>query len=195
MSTAATSVRFGAGELDRACLISGWGFPEREFTWTTETKSVLRLFYEPAAGDLQLEFSLWPFLAEPYPQSQLLEVSVGGRPVGSQRIERSTTFGFRLPRHEFEQTGILDVQLRCPNATAPASVRDDHDQRQLGVAVEEVTVRHVPVQTAFRRRQRPPLPIEKFTGSERDLEIVRKLTVLSPSALALTNQTHKYVAF
>lgn len=152
MSTAVTTVRFGAEEIDRPCLISGWGFPENKFTWTTGTESALRLTYEPAAGDLQLEFSLWPFTAEPHPRNQLLEVLVGGRHIGSERIERRTTLGFRLPRREFEQIGVLDARLRCPNATAPAWIGENHDSRQLGVAVEEVTVRQIPVQPVFKRR-------------------------------------------
>jgi hypothetical protein len=179
-----TRYYFGADRIPSHCLVSGWSRPEENHTWTIGTESILRLNYEPGDGDLQIEFGLVPFVANPRPTSQRLQVFVDNRLVCSENLDGPTWLGFRLARKTFAQTGVLTMQLLCPDATSPASISDSGDARQLGFSFRDVLIRNVPLRAPFARRVRPPVPINRYTGSPADLDVIWGLTALSPPDLA-----------
>lgn len=177
--------QFGFGGNGRRGLRSGWS-SEKRHTWAVGSESIFHLAYPPASGDLQLELHLMPFVSNPHLKTQRIRISVNGRVVGSEDLSVATWLGFRLPQEEFKQTGLLEVQLHCPDATIPASLGAGEDGRQLGFALKEALILDTPGIASFPGSSRPPLPIPLYTGATRDCDIVRGLTSLSPDDLALS---------
>jgi hypothetical protein len=180
-------VVFKAGELGPENLVSGWSEPEEGHTWSIGTESVFQLAYNPPENDfdLQLELGLFPFVAEPRPVFQRLEVVVDGLKVGSEKLHGLTWVGFRLPRLSTKQSGCLTVKLVCPDAVSPASLRKDHDRRKLGFGLFEAIVRAVSPAIRWERKQRPPAPIIRYSGGVSDSDTVKGLTGLTVAELAL----------
>jgi hypothetical protein len=179
-------VGFGRADSGRACLVSGWSVPEKRHTWAVGYESVLRFAYEPAGGDLLLEFHLNPFVGKGSRSAQRIHVTVNGHRVGSETLESATWIGYRLPRTQFTQTGRLEVRFDCPDAAVPASVGAGADTRQLAFALREAIIRDVPPATPFAPRRRDPLPIQVYDGCEQQRAVVRGVAGLSLADLALS---------
>jgi hypothetical protein len=177
--------RFGREGNGRGCLVSGWSAPEKRHTWAVGRKSILRLTHEPAIGDLMLELCVMPFIADGRLMSQRIFVAVNGQQVGCESLGGASWIGFRLPRAAFAQTGQLEVHFDCPDATPPSSVGIGEDPRQLAFALREAVIRDVPPARRFERRRREKLPIRMYTGSEQHRDLIRGMTGLAVSDLAL----------
>jgi hypothetical protein len=177
--------QFGLDGNGRRGLVSGWS-KERLHAWAVGGTSIFRLNYPPASGDLQLELKVMPFVRDPHLKSQRIEISVDGIVVGAEDLSVGTWLGFRLPREAFKQTGCLEVRLRCPDAAVPAAIGDSQDGRQLGFALKEALLLDMPSIARFARRSRAPLPIAHYAGAERERDIVRGVTGLSPEDLGLS---------
>ena len=184
----ATLARIGFGRAGNglACLVSGWSVPEIRHTWAVGRHSTLRLEYGPAEGDLMLELSLNPFVAEVVQPAQRIGVTVNGQRVGTETLAGATWIGYRLPRDIFAQDGKLEVRFDCPDAAAPSSNGAGVDPRQLAFALREAIIRDVPPAAPFAPRRRAPLPIQAFDDSEPRRAIVRGVTGLSLADLALS---------
>ena len=127
-----------------------------------------------------------PFTFGPRLRAQRVAVSVNGHHFGAETLCGTTWLGVRISREGFDPAGELVVHLHCPDATAPAAIGAGQDDRPLGFELIETLILDTPRLAPFPGRIRGPLPIQIYTGSERDREIVHAVTALSPGDLALS---------
>jgi hypothetical protein len=134
----------GEGELARACTAYGTWRAEGQGCWIAGKQARLVLpLAQPASGSLVLEISAEGFLVPGRPR-QRLEVSVNGVAVAALTIEGST--GLRrqpvvLPREAVAGRRSLDLVMRTPDATSPARLGLDDDDRRFGVFVRRLLLR------------------------------------------------------
>ncbi len=178
-------VQCSAGNFPSGFLVSGWAEPEPPHTWAIGPESVFDLRCPRVAGDRQIEFHVVPFVADPAPATQQMNVFINGRQIGCENLHGPACLGFRLPHAVFGDAERLTVRLRCPDATAPASVGNSTDPRPLTFMFKEIRVRAVEPEVPFQRLLRHPAFTSRYTDSAADRAIVRGLTALSLAELAL----------
>jgi hypothetical protein len=137
-------VDFADAELSRACTAYGTWRAEPDGCWIAGSRAWLELpLAEPVSGSLVLELSADGYLAPGRPR-QRLGVSVNGRAAAELTIdERANLRGepVILPREAVAGRGSLALVLDTPDATSPAQLGLDDDDRSVGVFLRGLLLR------------------------------------------------------
>jgi hypothetical protein len=134
----------GEAELARALTAYGTWRAEPAGCWLAGRQARLMLpLAEPVRGSLVLELSADGFLA-PGRSRQRLGVSVNGRTVMKLAIDDSANMRAQpaiLPRDAVAGRANLDLVFDTPDATSPARLGFDDDDRRVGVFMRSLMVR------------------------------------------------------
>ncbi|HYB22317.1 MAG TPA: hypothetical protein VED41_00870, partial [Solirubrobacteraceae bacterium] len=134
----------GDAALVRSYTAYGTWRAEGDGCWIAGRESRLQLpLVEPARGSLVLDLSADGFLAPGCPR-QRLRVAVNGHRVSELVIEHGSELRDEpivLPREAVAGRGRLDLVLRTPDASSPARLGIDDDDRRIGVFVRRARVR------------------------------------------------------
>jgi hypothetical protein len=149
---------FGINGTVRPFLAEGWSVLEPDFTWTEGTRSRVRLPLAEQPGMLVLEISVSPMLMPPLLRRQRLVVIANGTPVADEMVGGECPLGIEIPEAFVQGTGLLDLELYCPDAVVPVEIGANPDERRLGFAVREILLFRTTAGQAFTRRARPPFP-------------------------------------
>jgi len=135
---------FGAGATGASFLTTGWSSPERAFTWSVGTESVIEIPPLPESGEtLVIQLGLRPFVAPPALPSQRLEISVDGRTIGACDLRTQALVEFELPADPARAQAPITVMLGIPGATAPRPLTGAEDDRVLGICLDRLTIRRL----------------------------------------------------
>lgn len=135
---------FGIGSAGMSFLSSGWSSPERAFTWSVGTESVIEIPPQPGAEEtLIVQISLRPFIAPSVLPTQRLEVTVDGRPVGVCDLRTQALVEFELPSDAARVESPITIVLGVPGAAAPRPLTGAEDDRILGVCLDRLTIRRL----------------------------------------------------
>lgn len=118
---------------------SGWGEPEVGLIWTDGLNATLAFLAKPPSQDVHLALSCSPFLAEGKVPFQELHLFINFLRVGFSVIRRPTEIEWKIPKHVFG-TPHVQIDLYVPKACSPAMLRLGPDLRELGLAVERLTL-------------------------------------------------------
>ncbi len=134
---------FDLGEAETYTAYGSWR-AEPDGCWIAGRQARLELpLVEPVSGSLVLELSADGFLV-PGRSRQRLGVSVNGRAVTELAIDRSANLRGEtviLPRAAVAGHRVLDLALDTPDATSPAQLGLDDDDRRVGVFLRRLLVR------------------------------------------------------
>jgi len=135
---------FGTGATGVSFLRTGWSTPERAFTWSVGTESVLEL---PAIADegasLIVQLLLRPFVVAERLPSQRLELTVNGQAVGACDLQTNAIVEFELPTNPERADAPITLTLGVPNAAAPRPLTGAEDDRVLGICLERIIIRRL----------------------------------------------------
>jgi hypothetical protein len=111
---------------------TGWWTPEDTHTWS-KGRSSLQLPIEPPAGDLELEATVWPFVA-PSIQAQAVSVQANGVEVATWHLSAPGTVRARIPEPVARAGRVLRLTFIASSPRSPAELGLGADDRQLGLA-------------------------------------------------------------
>jgi len=134
-------IHFGVSDRGPSLLRKGWSESERTLTWTDghEAQMHIPLSEELQGEDVELRFSLRPFVAPPELERQRVVVLANGEPVGDWVAEDGGKYAVTVPAN-ITAGGAIDLVLKLPDATVPFAVTQSDDIRTLGVALFKLSV-------------------------------------------------------
>ena len=177
-----TIFRFGRGDAGTTFLDFGWSAPESGYTWSIGNRSQLRLPLTTGAGDVCIDLTIRPFTAgEAFP-SQRLILSVDEEQHISELLQWERCLGLRIDEHSVGNRTTIDIEIHCPDATAPADLGVGDDRRQLGVALRDAYLwRDRKVRPLYRQTRGPIQP--PHNGQDKIDTAVFAITQLTVSDL------------
>jgi hypothetical protein len=132
-----TPMHFRKGDRWGRLLVSGWSYPEAEFTWSDGAQAIIEIEASPARRDLLLRFSLIPF-CPPGVAEQIIRISDQHRLIALGVVPEPGEHTFLIPSAP-APNGILRLYLTFPTAISPhqAGLSDDH--RKLAIGLKALT--------------------------------------------------------
>jgi len=121
----------------------GWSGPEPPTRWTDGHEAAI-IFSLPEVSDTVLEMKLGPYLDGKLTE-QNVNVYLNGQQISSLKLteRESRTVSMSLPRNILRDRNVLRFSL--PNASSPEALNTSEDPRLLGVKVEWLEFRPMPV--------------------------------------------------
>ncbi len=184
MYETAAEYRFTTSSNGARCLGAGWAPLEKTHVWSISPEAELHIPVEAGGGNLQLHLLLSAFTAPPRFTRQRVRIDVNGVQLGEEKICGEAAIGIDLPRAELGEPETLRIRLRLPDALQPKAARVSDDERQLGIALQEVLVLRVPPEGPVAKRVLPPLPFGAGADAARMAEMARGFTGLGVAELA-----------
>jgi len=135
------TITFSANGNSRRFLGGGWAMAEADFAWSIGAESHIVIPCAKLVGDSILTLDVVPFLHPPALTRQRLTVSVNGTVVGDATVTRPSLLAYRVPAGLADASDRLLITLHHPDAARPSVVGDSADDRDLALAVSEVTLR------------------------------------------------------
>jgi hypothetical protein len=175
-------MQFGRGGDGAAWQVSGFSHPEAGFTWLLGPRAIFVVPLHPGQGDLLLELSVHAFMA-PGLNGQRIGVAVDGTELGEVWAGRDVVLGVRIPAALAADKTRLRLQLTLPDAASPRSRGTAPDGRVLGCQLREVLLHWVAPEPEIVTQRREPLPLTRADSPERQAELVRYVTGLTPPDL------------
>ncbi len=142
VTTSGRRVFFG-DEQGRPFQYDGWRWSEKDRCWSAERRATLIFATDgPKPKSLQLRFE--PYLHPPQLLQQRVKISLNGHPVGEFSANEQAPHDYLLPLPDgaWQEKNFLRFDL--PDATAPASLEDSRDLRQLGIALSWIELDDTP---------------------------------------------------
>ena len=117
----------------------GWSGPEPEFRWT-DGKEATIIFGSNQKTDTLLKMRLVPFLVSGQHAAQRVRLQLNQTLIGELNLKSNsfTIHQFELPASLLRSKNILTMHL--PDAASPSDFRVGGDERQLGIAVNWITL-------------------------------------------------------
>lgn len=118
--------------------VSGWSATESKFTWTEGKAAVLALPLPENSGSVRLRMFVSAYIHPPEVPSQAVEVYANGQKVADWQVTNKAADNWiDVPKELADKATVLTVQLRLPNAVAPAQFSPQADQRILALCCYE----------------------------------------------------------
>jgi len=136
-----TSIQFNAGGNSDRYRVSGWSQTEKEWTWSEGKSAQLALPIPSDPGALTLIIKLGALISRPAVPHQTVEVFANGQKIADWEVADTADFSARIPAEVTKKGGILNIELRVPNATSPKVLGLGDDSRILGVRVYSVELK------------------------------------------------------
>jgi hypothetical protein len=131
-------IDFRAGGEGHEYLVAGWSFPEKDYSWTLGTRSVIRLPRAGGEADCSLRFRGGPMVRDGVKSFQRLFVSINGVTLAQLVVRHILTLELLVPAALFGEADAVEVELHLPDATAPSELGDSADTRALGFWVSDL---------------------------------------------------------
>ncbi len=139
-----SSLRFGTNREGSKYLLCGWSAPEPGIVWSDADRASIALpLAEKPATDVILEIDATSYV-HPRWRQQKVEVFVSSVKVGVLFYTVENDQGLRtvrIPRELLADHENVEIQFRLPDAISPAEIGTLLDPRDLGVALQAVTLR------------------------------------------------------
>jgi hypothetical protein len=119
---------------------AGWGNPEPHGTWTMASTATLVLSPVLPGKRYRVTITLRPYLFGDKLKSQILRILCNDVLGFSDAIAEGTTISFDIPAEAVNASRKLAFTFEIPNSTAPASLSESRDIRQLGFAVASLSL-------------------------------------------------------
>ncbi|MBU6497866.1 MAG: glycosyltransferase family 2 protein [Rhodospirillales bacterium] len=142
------AIDFSVGGNSQFFIGAGWSsVPESGFTWTNGTYSILRLPLSAWRFGHHCSIVIMPYTREGVISSQQVIVSAMGFELLRKSVDTWTKLEFDIPPELTNGIDLLDLQIDCPGATAPITLGNSTDTRNLGVAVSNLLLEESEIQT------------------------------------------------
>jgi hypothetical protein len=130
---AALSIDFrtGGSALDYA--ISGWSYPEADFTWTQGNRSLIRLPFSGPAVDHALRLRLGPMVRAGAVPHQRITILVNFTPVARLILRAPGQHELLVPAELLHESGSVQIEFLLPDAISPKALGNSNDTRDLGI--------------------------------------------------------------
>lgn len=148
-------VHFDAGTKHQDMLWKGWSMPEQWGTWSVGNKAELAIGVDLAAirdwEMLELEVDMQAYITEAHDQS--IAIYLNEHPM--QRLDFEWPDKERVIKLRFPKTILKDgtnfLSFVLPNAVAPSKLRQNQDERVLGVGLKSIVLSGIrePVENDF----------------------------------------------
>jgi hypothetical protein len=143
-------IRFGLGGEAERYKRGGWGDTEQAWTWTNGQSAALAFrLPEGPPQPLRLRMKIAAYIDPPWLPYQPVEVIVNNEKVADWRVADTAEHFAIIPPDAGDHEQLL-VELRTPQATAPAALRMSDDSRTLGLCAFEAAIEPADEAT-FRR--------------------------------------------
>ena len=150
-------IRFGIGGNGTMFQVTGWSFPEEEFTWSLGVEALLELPNLEKDREYIVLLEGAPFLHPPRLVEQVVRFGVAGQELFSFKTRQAFRRSFRVPATRHQRNGVV-LSLGFPAASSPAA-GGSSDQRVLAIAWKRI--RLFKVVTILPRPERKLPPHEK----------------------------------
>ena len=110
-------------------------------TWSEGKSAQLVLPIPSDPGALTLIIKLGALISRPAVPHQTVEVFANGQKTADWEVADTADFSARIPAEVTKKGGILNIELRVPNATSPKALGLGDDSRILGVRVYSVELK------------------------------------------------------
>jgi hypothetical protein len=131
---------FGRAGSGKSFLLGGWSGPERDFIWSCEHESRLRLPAIGRPGTYQLRIVGQPFVHGTVLPAQRVTVLLDGTEAGAARVRDICTLIIPVPETMTEAGQPITVTLQLPDAARPSEAGTATDHRLLGFALYSVAL-------------------------------------------------------
>jgi len=134
-------IRFGKEGNSQLYQNDGWSYPEKGFTWTDGQNASLSILVKAVpTSPMILEANLDAFLYPNKIDKQTIDILVNGKEAGTWVITKRgfQTKTLSLPRKLLAGTNHLVITFNTLDATPPANVGYNKDNRLLGIAVHTI---------------------------------------------------------
>ncbi|MSP01628.1 MAG: hypothetical protein EXR07_11360 [Acetobacteraceae bacterium] len=129
---------FGGHGSGKAFTLSGWSDPERDYIWTSGYESRLQLPAIRREGDYRLLIAGEPFTHGTELAAQRVRVLLDGFDIGTVTVGDICVLEVPVPRTLTGSERPIGVTLRIPDATSPARIFGDSDDRILGFSLQKL---------------------------------------------------------
>lgn len=119
---------------------NGWSHAESEHCWTDSDAAILHFEIPERPVDLLLSFTVTPILA-PDITAQTVTAEWNGVPIGQWAIDRPGTFHTIVWSRLQQESRLVSMCFRLPNALRPLERNLGKDGRKLALAFRELTLR------------------------------------------------------
>lgn len=119
--------------------LTGFGIPEKEFTWTIEKESTVSIPVSqiPDGYGFLLSVDAVPFLAKKI-KKQTISVFVNDIFVDKWVFDGPMVHNVILPDTVLNQSGIINIKFQTDNKKSPKNLKISSDTRLLGIAVKKL---------------------------------------------------------
>jgi hypothetical protein len=124
---------------DLSILKSGWSHPEQDFIWTDGNSALLSMLINNSQKDIILKISAFPYLGNNHIEVQNVTILSSGQKTGNWTISKEGQYSTKIPADTVKD-GILDIELKLPDAASPKELSLGEDPRLLGIAVYQIQV-------------------------------------------------------
>lgn len=130
-------LRFGVDGSAQPYKAGGWSTPEKQITWIDGSRAELVLPTSAPQGSVRLKIYAAAYLNPGKLDRQRVRLSVNRRLAANWVVSTPgfTVFETTVPREFFENQDRTVITLETPDSTSPNAVGDGNDLRQLGLAV------------------------------------------------------------
>lgn len=128
-----TLINCGIGGGSAPYLVSGWSYPEADFTWSDGPAATVAFQIPQTTAPLKLTAGLGGMCVDPVLPFQPTEVYANGRKIADWQVSAPAEFSAQIPPEIAQQGGMLNIEFRMPKAASPKSMRTGGDTRMLGV--------------------------------------------------------------
>jgi len=132
-----TPLYFRKGDPWRRLLVSGWSYPEEEYTWSDGLEAIIEIEPPPIHHELLLRLLLIPFCTAGVP-SQIIRISDERHLLGVGSAARECELTFLIPQPRVQGRSFR-LFLRFPNAISPFQAGNSDDHRKLAIALKSLT--------------------------------------------------------
>ena len=130
-------VHFRKGDPWSHLLVSGWSFPEVDFTWSEGLQATIEIEAPPPRREMLLRLSLVPFCPPGVPE-QIIKIADEHRLIGLVSVAEPGETAVLVPPAQ-APGGTLRLVLRFPNAISPYQAGLSADQRKLAIGLGTLT--------------------------------------------------------
>ena len=124
--------------------LTGFGIPEKDFTWTIEEESTLSIPVSqiPDGYNFMLSVDAMPFLAKKI-KKQTISVFVNDVLVDKWVFDGPMVHSVILPNNVLNQSGIINIKFQTDNKKSPKNLKISSDTRILGIAMKKLVLKPV----------------------------------------------------
>lgn len=135
-------VHYRASDVPHTSLIEGWSFPEEAWVWSDGPRSTLSLSAPKALSGYQVALHARPF-TRPNQPTRMLRISTPSRHIATETISQQFQMNITLQRDDLDSEGRISLIFEYDPCPSPAESHGGPDRRQLGIALQRISVRGV----------------------------------------------------